>query len=152
MMEGNQLAENTSVAHYSCARGRAPPIMPLTKQTLITYSDRSNPRLATHRDGWLDGKGIAINQAQGDQLTDWFAQHFSDEVPPPRLYPTPEGGVLAEWTIGDWETSVEFEFEPFSAELHDYNLVSEELRADSFALEHGEESRRLLDMLDERLG
>lgn len=47
----------------------------------------------------------------------------------PYLYPLPEGGVAAEWTIGAWEASANIAPEGASIELHAINTESmEELR------------------------
>ena len=52
------------------------------------------------KNGWLDGEGIA---PQRDQL-DWFAmtfdQHYPDDLPLPHTFPTPEGQIEMEWSIG----------------------------------------------------
>jgi len=57
--------------------------------------------LETLSAGWLDGAGLppalpALRNARALLV-------------PPRLYPTPEGGVQAEWTIGSYEFAVTFE-------------------------------------------
>ena len=59
------------------------------------------------RDGWHDGEGCAPTP---DGLR-WFASawesHWPSESPLPRLFPTPEGGVQAEWTVGQISISAE---------------------------------------------
>ena len=59
------------------------------------------------RDGWHDGEGRAPMR---DGLR-WFAtawqSHWPSESPLPRLFPTLEGGVQAEWTIGQVSISAE---------------------------------------------
>ncbi len=63
--------------------------------------------LAQLQDGWLDGKGRAPDRASFIRLAQAFDERFSTDLPLPHLYPTPEGGVQAEWTLGPWEVSLE---------------------------------------------
>lgn len=61
------------------------------------------------RMGWLDGEGVPPTQgalATARQLIWLLLVHGVDR---PRLAPTPEGGVEAEWTVGTREVSVTFE-------------------------------------------
>jgi|GEM_PF-1803323 len=65
-------------------------------------------RIAALEAGWLDGSGAAIapsairNALELTRRLVWV-HAFSA----PRVYPTPEGGVQAEWTGGRWSTMVE---------------------------------------------
>lgn len=59
--------------------------------------------------GWLDGKGAPPSGQLLDQISAWLESHLRGEQPLPRLYPTPEGGVEAEWLIGRLDLSIEFE-------------------------------------------
>ena len=52
------------------------------------------------RDGWLEGEGVAPSLDGLDWLASTFDRHFPDDLPLPCLYPTPEGGVEAEWSLG----------------------------------------------------
>ena len=61
------------------------------------------------RDGWLDGGGKAPSHAGLDWMSDCFEGHFPGDLPLPHLYPTPEGGIEAEWSLG--RDSVIFEFD-----------------------------------------
>ena len=60
-------------------------------------------------DGWLEGKGVAPSLAGRDWLAATFDRYFPDDLPLPYLYPTPEGGVEAEWSLGS--QSVIFEID-----------------------------------------
>jgi hypothetical protein len=58
--------------------------------------------------GWFE-LGTPVLDAQGLNA----ARSFLNEttalgLPVPHVYPTPEGGVRAEWTVGAWEVSVTF--------------------------------------------
>jgi hypothetical protein len=59
--------------------------------------------------GWLDGKGVPPSGPLLDQISAWLENHLRSEEPTPRLYPTPEGGVEAEWLIGRLDLSIEFD-------------------------------------------
>ena len=59
------------------------------------------------KDGWLEGKGVAPGLEGLDWLAAGFDRHFPDDLPLPYLYPTPEGGVQAEWSISENEISLE---------------------------------------------
>ena len=58
------------------------------------------------KDGWLDGEG----KAPEVEFLDWFADRFERKYPPefplPYVYPTPEGGIQAEWSIPSCEASL----------------------------------------------
>lgn len=59
--------------------------------------------------GWLDGTGEAPDLAG----LDWLHEHLDTlmrdyGVPFPRLYPTTEGGIQAEWEGAKWEIEVEY--------------------------------------------
>ncbi len=61
------------------------------------------------KDGWLEGEGVAPSMDGLDWLASTFDRHFPDDLPLPYLYPTPEGGVEAEWSLGS--QSVIFEID-----------------------------------------
>lgn len=67
--------------------------------------------LRTLRSGWLDGEGTAPAHAGLDWLDKGFDLRYADDLALPHVYPTPSGGVLAEWTFGELEASVEFDLE-----------------------------------------
>ena len=83
--------------------------------------------LAELKPGWLDGKG----HAPDPDLTRWLASAFEDNfdasLPLPYLYPTAEGGIQAEWSIGDWEASLEIELSDKCARLQAVNLLTRDL-------------------------
>ncbi len=51
-------------------------------------------------DGWLEGEGVVPSMDCLDWLAATFDRHFPGDLPLPYLYPTPEGGVEAEWSLG----------------------------------------------------
>lgn len=83
--------------------------------------------LSALADGWLDGKGLAPAK---DGLR-WLAQAFDDKFDAglalPYLYPTPEGGVQAEWSVGDWEVSLEIDLLQKTGEYQAVNVTTHEV-------------------------
>ena len=77
-------------------------------------------------DGWLDGAGKAPTHEGLTKLGDLFAMHFSSVLPQPYLYPTPEGGIRAEWTFGSNEVSLNIDLESLSGEWHTVDLATRE--------------------------
>ena len=73
--------------------------------------------LALLKDGWLDGYGKAPGDKVGWLIRTW-EKEYSDDLPTPFAYPTPEGGIQLEWTIGQqWEVSVDVNLTTKRAEL-----------------------------------
>jgi hypothetical protein len=59
--------------------------------------------------GWLDGQGEAPSHEGLDWLSQAFDRHYPDDLPLPFVYPTLEGGLQAEWSIGPNEASLEID-------------------------------------------
>ena len=78
------------------------------------------------RDGWLAGEGIAPRPADLDWLATAFADRFPADLPRPRLYPTAEGGVQAEWMLGRRDISLTVDLPARSAYWHVLNLASDQ--------------------------
>ena len=73
---------------------------------------------------WLDGEGVPPGSELLGLVEEWLEEHQRDDVQPPRLYPTPEGGVEAEWRIGRLDLSIEFDASNATAEWHALDLDS----------------------------
>lgn len=65
--------------------------------------------LLSLKDGWMDGKGKAIEATGAEWLLQGFRENYEATLPLPRLFPTLEGGVQAEWSLGVQEITVEFD-------------------------------------------
>ena len=92
------------------------------------------------RDGWLDGEGLA--PARGD--LGWFAiawqSHWPSELPLPHLYPTPSGGLEAEWTMEEKSLSAEIDLAARQASLLMVNTQNGDIAIDqivNLALDDG---------------
>jgi hypothetical protein len=54
----------------------------------------------------------------------WLDEHQLQDLEQPRLFPTPGGGVEAEWRIGRLDLSIEFDPSSGLAEWHQLDLES----------------------------
>ena len=88
--------------------------------------------LKSLKDGWADGMqpaetwGTGYGKAPNPNGLDWlasrFGEHYPSGLPKPYLYPTPEGGVQAEWSLAANEISLEIDLATHSAAWHCLNL------------------------------
>ena len=93
--------------------------------------------LSELEDGWADGMQLASEWGNGygkapsaeglDWLSAQFAARYDEELPKPYLYPMPEGGIQAEWRIGEDDASLEVDLETHSAEWHCLNFITDEV-------------------------
>ncbi len=67
------------------------------------------------RDGWFEGEGRAPSREGLDWLATQFEQRYPADLPLPFLYPTPEGGVRAEWSEGPNAVVLEADLDSHSA-------------------------------------
>ena len=82
--------------------------------------------------GWADGMqpasewGEQYGKAPSHEGLDWLAMqfhaHYARSLPQLYLYPTPEGGVQAEWSLGANEVSLEINLGSHVAEWHCLDL------------------------------
>ncbi len=80
------------------------------------------------RDGWLAGRGRAPSHAGLDWLSNAFDHRYPDDLSPPYVYPTAEGGIQAEWTFGPWEITLEVDLDNHDGSWHALNLETDEQR------------------------
>ncbi len=73
------------------------------------------------KDGWLEGGGKAPDSDGLNWLSSTFVHHYPDNVPLPFTYPTPEGGIQFEWSLGANEASLEINLQSHSAEWNCLN-------------------------------
>lgn len=74
--------------------------------------------LSELKDGWL-GPGGKHLSAQG---LAWFVRVYAKVIigsglPTPHLFPTPEGNIQAEWSLGSWSVEAEFDHAAHHASL-----------------------------------
>ena len=63
------------------------------------------------RDGWLEGDGKAPPHSGLDWLSEAFRRGYPDDIPLPYTYPTYEGGVQCEWTIGQFYIEIKIDLD-----------------------------------------
>ncbi len=98
-------------------------------------------------DGWMDGAGQSLSSAGLDWFLSAFEEEYSVDLIQPYLYPTPEGHLLAEWSLGDNACSLDVDLTSHFAEFHNLNLKSEEERATSLNLHDSDGWQELGQML-----
>ena len=74
---------------------------------------------------WGNGYGKAPSHAGLDWLADMFDRCYPGDVPLPYTYPTPEGGVQMEWSLGNYEVSLEIDLARHIAEWHCTDMNSD---------------------------
>ncbi len=93
--------------------------------------------------GWLDGKGQALEPERTQWLAQAFEENFDASLPLPHLYPTAEGGIQAEWTIGDWEVSLEVDLSTQVGTYQAFNLVTKSQQDEPLTLNDQSSWQRL---------
>jgi hypothetical protein len=76
------------------------------------------------KDGWYESSGRAPTQTGLDWLAQALNQHLADDDPLPYIYPTFEGGILAEWTKAPNDVSLEISIDDHNAVWHCIDLNS----------------------------
>jgi hypothetical protein len=75
----------------------------------LALLDSRLDELASMESGWLDGDGVRPDVVALELARRVLAELLAFEVPRPRVFATPEGGVQAEWSLNNHEVSVAFE-------------------------------------------
>ena len=78
------------------------------------------------QNGWLEGEGIAPPRTGLDWLSQTFYQNYPTADELPYSYPTPEGGVQFEWSVGSWEFALEVDLIAKNGEWRRLNLITQE--------------------------
>ncbi len=77
------------------------------------------------KDGWLNGDGLAPHHAGLEWLANAFASLYPANGQLPYIYPTPEGGVQLEWSLGPNEISLEIDLTNHTGEWHCLDLTTD---------------------------
>ncbi len=100
-------------------------------------------------DGWLDGSGLAPNHAGLDWLSNTFASHYPSSRQLPYTYPTPEGGVQFEWSLGPHEISLEIDLGIHMGIWHCLDLTTDASEAMNLDLNTSEAWNWLADQIQQ---
>jgi hypothetical protein len=103
------------------------------------------------KDGWFEGKGNAPVSAGIDWLSDEFTRAYPEELPLPFVYPTPEGGIRLEWSLGSNEVTLDIDLATHVADLHALNLNSDKVYEESLNLNEPAEWASLVEQI-QRIG
>ncbi len=101
-------------------------------------------------DGWLDGNGFApsaeLFQRIDALLTEVIYEHNTYV---PYLYPTPEGGIQAEWQFREGQVSVEIEFTPEeTVEILAHRQDKDEWDEETWSIDDPGLAKRLADFVN----
>ena len=118
---------------------------------------RQLANLRNLKDGWADGTqpagqwGKGYGKAPVAQGLDWLEERlearYTDDLPQPYIYPTPEGGVSLEWSIIHNEASLEIDISRHSAEWHCLNLRTGRSTEEDFDFDDDRDWERLASMI-----
>ena len=98
-------------------------------------------------DGWLDGEGLAPNAESLEWLSRKFDGSYPDELPLPYLYPTPTGGVQAEWSLNAHEVSLDIDFETKRGKFQILSIDASVEESDTFDLQDANDWVRLTERI-----
>ena len=111
--------------------------------------------LRAMRDGWLEGGGKAPSQEGLDWLSKSFKAHFPEGLPLPYTYPTPEGGIEMEWSLGVRSIIFEVDIDARQGDWLQFEKASDDEDSRSLNLDNGgdwqwfaAEMRRLAETLN----
>ena len=96
----------------------------MTKTSLLSPLDTGEriAELKLLKHGWLDGKGIAPSHEGLEWFSGVFDQQFAGDLPPPYLYPTPDGHLRCEWSVNLFELSLEINLKSHLGNWHCLSL------------------------------
>jgi hypothetical protein len=93
-------------------------------------SNRLNARfddLCKLQNGWLDGHGVAPSPQGLRWLAQCIESYYHLALSPFYLYPTAEGGVQVEWSLGTHEITLEIDLERRGGEWHSLDTRTQEV-------------------------
>ena len=88
--------------------------------------------LRSLENGWLDGEGIAPCKEGLDWLAGYFEACYPEDLPVPRIYPTPKGGVQIEWALNAYEISLAVNLNNHRGDFHALNMRNDDEIIKSF--------------------
>lgn len=99
--------------------------------------------------GWLDGsQGESLSTDGVRWLSETFEKYYdSDNLPLPAAYPTPDGNVQFEWSLGAWEVSLEVDLASKNSEYFGFNTATNDEKSCPLDLNEEVNWRELNDFL-----
>ncbi len=105
-------------------------VVPLDPLDVIVRIDE----LKQLKRGWFDGKGEAFDPQQIDWVVEAFKSFYPDDTKLPYLFPTPEGKLFAEWSLGANSVSLEIDLSSRSADWHVLHNATDAEETEQFDL------------------
>ena len=105
--------------------------------------------LMSLQDGWLDGSGIAPDKDRLLLISENFEAAYPERLPLPSIVPTPEGGLLFEWSVAG-DPSVDLSLQSQVAEFHSFGVNGTELERE-FSVEGSDAWDKFFAFLSEQL-
>ena len=101
------------------------------------------------KNGWLEGEGLVPPHEGLDWLSQAFTDHYPGNLPRPYLYPTEEGGVQAEWSLGPKEVSLEIELSSHSGEWHVLDMETNDVSERTLNIEDADDWKWLVEQIQQ---
>lgn len=108
--------------------------------------------LRSLKNGWLEGRGVKPSHEGLNWLSLAFAQHYPEDIPLPLLYPTEEGGVRAEWPLGQHEASLEINLATHAAEWHALSVETDDEDSKTLNLNEADDWEWLIEQIQQMNG
>lgn len=107
----------------------------LIKINTITTMDILDPldvslrlsELVKLKNGWYNSEGLAPNEGGLIKFENLFKESFSENLPLPTIFPTLEGNIQLEWTLGSKEISLEVNLSDLTAEFMSVDVSNDDV-------------------------
>jgi hypothetical protein len=99
------------------------------------------------KDGWLDGEGKAPSHVALTWFVQTFDRYWVDPLPLPYIYPTYEGGISLEWSIGYWELSLDIDLTSHTGYWHALHTENNQANEKDLNLEKEEDWNFLIQQI-----
>jgi hypothetical protein len=84
----------------------------MTNNTKLTGIGCRLEELKLLKEGWLDGKqGKSLNPQNLTRLENSWNKYYPKTLQSPCLYPTPDGNIQAEWSLGTFNVILKIDIE-----------------------------------------
>ena len=110
--------------------------------------------LATVEDGWIEGRGVALDEAGLRWLVDQMTNHYiGTDLPMPFLCPSEPGGVIGEWSLERHLCLIEIDLEARTGSWMDVDRETHDgIEEEILDLDSDEGWRWLIDRLRRFVG
>ena len=98
-------------------------------------------------DGWLDGEGVAPSDEGLTWLAEKFDHLYPDDLPLPYLYPTPQGDIQAEWSLGPYQASLTISLDAYRGDWHALFRDTNAEKVEVLSLAHASGWARLAELI-----